>query len=372
MISRQDLARLSALKSEEGILTAYIRIDPRLMYDRAHPVQEFKGAAKRFLQRTKGPRWRSVLEREKERIIHHLENWHPNGRGLAIFSSRPAGIWEVIPLAVSIPSLIHADKVAYTAVLAQVLDEYPRFAVALVEADKARIYVAEQGVHSRQAEISSDVPGWHDQGGWAQARFQRHIEFHTAGHLKKVAEELERLYHRRPYSRLALGGTETTVHELQRMLPESVARRLIGTFPVNFKHHSDDQALERAHQLLVDDERRSERELVQHLLEAADSGGRGTLGIDDTLRALEEDRVHTLVIAHGVTKEGFVCEGCGHLATRGFQRCPLCGGPAEAGADIVEQVVERAYLAGVSVKTVSGEARERLLGRGGVGAVLRY
>lgn len=372
MLSRQDLARLGALRSDEGIVSVYLSIDPHLMYDRGHPAAEFKGAAKRLIQRTQDSRWLAVLEREKGRILDFLEGWQPRGRGLVIFSSSPAGIWEVLNLGVPVPSFVDVDATTHTGILAQVLDEYPRFVVALVEADKARIYVAEQGSHQRQAEIASEVPGWHDQGGWSQARFQRHIEFHTAGHLKRVAEELERLYHRRPFKRLALGGTETTVHELQRLLPQDLARRPVGAFPVNFKHESDEEALARARRLLVEDERRAERELVSRIVDAAHSGGHGAVGFDDTIAAVREGRVRTLVVAQGVTREGSACTRCDYFAARPLQRCPLCGGPAEPAPDIVERTIERAYLSGAEVNVVLGEAREWLLARGGLGAVLRY
>ena len=46
MISRQDLERLAKVKSDHGILSAYVRLDPRLRFVRRQAVAQFKGAFK--------------------------------------------------------------------------------------------------------------------------------------------------------------------------------------------------------------------------------------------------------------------------------------------------------------------------------------
>jgi hypothetical protein len=46
MISHQDLERLARLKSDHGILTAFIRLDPRLRFVRQQAASQFKGALK--------------------------------------------------------------------------------------------------------------------------------------------------------------------------------------------------------------------------------------------------------------------------------------------------------------------------------------
>ena len=43
MVSRREVEPLARLTSDEGILTAYIRIAPRLAYDAGQPVAKLKG-----------------------------------------------------------------------------------------------------------------------------------------------------------------------------------------------------------------------------------------------------------------------------------------------------------------------------------------
>ena len=372
MISRKELERLAALRSDEGVLSVYLKMDPQLRYDPNQAAAKFKGALKRFQHTTADENLASVAEREKGRVLRLLEQGPPSGRGLAIFSSQPSDIWEVVPLDVMLPTYVSVDTTTNTSLLMQVLDEYPRFVVAVVQRDHAAIYTSEQRVAAEEAAIESAVPGRHDQGGWAQARFQRHIEFHVERHLRKVADEIEELFYDRPFNRLVVGGSEEAVNELIGMLPEPVSRRVVGTFPVDLKHQTEEEVLDQARQVLREEERRSEKELIEQIVSSADSGGRGTVGIEPTISAAREGRVHVLAVAEGVTTEGFACQDCDYFAAQQFARCPVCGSAGEPIPDVIERVAEKAYGTGARVEIVFGEAREWLLARGGLGAVLRY
>jgi len=371
MITRSELERLAALHSDDGIVSAYVGIEPRLRYDRGQHEVKFRGAAKRF-QRTADAQARAVLERETDVILDILRNREPMGRGLAIFACSPADIRETVQLDVRVPTFVDVGTSTNVGMLAQVLDEYPRWMVAVAQRDRAAIYSSEQRHPEEEAGVESSVPGRHDQGGWAQARFQRHIEFHVERHLQKVVEELRQLQRDRPFSHLVLGGTDQTVSELRDMLPDSLRRLVIGSVPVDFKHESEEDVLQKARLVLEEEQRRAERELVEKVVDAAESGGQGVVGIDDTLRAVHEGRVQTLLIAEGVSQSGSSCLDCGYLAPRAFDKCPVCGGDAEAEADIVERSIDRAILSGARIEAVLGEPREWLLARGGMAAVLRY
>jgi peptide chain release factor subunit 1 len=372
VISHKKLERLAELRDDAGIVSLYLNVDPKLMYDRVHPAAAFKGALKRFLRRTRSERWLEAVHREKDRILRELSDWQPRGRGLVIFACEPAGIWEVLSLEVAVPTLMTVDTTTQTAVLAQILDEYPRFVVAVVQKDRALVYTAEQGTAEEMHAIRSNVPGRHDQGGWSQARFQRHIESKVSGHLKKVTEELEKLYYEQPYNRLAIGGGEEAVIELRKMLPEPVSRRVIGTFPVDLKHESEEAILEKARRLRDEDERRSETETVGRVIDAAKSGGQGAVGVERTLEAIRQERVRTLLVADGLELEGVACVACDHFDIQAIETCPICGGATESTVDVLDRAVEKAYLSGATVDTVFGEARDTLMEDGGVGALLRY
>lgn len=371
MISHTDIERLARLKSDHGILTAYIRIDPRLRFVRQQAVSQFKGALKEAQRRVQDERWREVIERESPQVLQFLTNREPPGRGLVIFSCRPERLWEVVTLDVMVPNLVDVDTTTKTGILVETLRESPRLIVAVLQRDKARLYIAEQGVSEQQVQVATEVPGQHEQGGRSQMRFQRHIDFHFAEHLKAVIDELKKLAERQPF-KLALGGTEETVNELLERLPDFIMRRVIGRFPVDHKHDTEEEMLQRAEHLWRDHERLEENKLLDLVFDAARSGQRAVLGIEATLNALTEEKVQTLLFVDGLAIDGSVCTRCDYFSASRFETCPLCSGEAEQ-KDISDRAVEKAIRTSADAELVSsGEGRARLLAEGGLGALLRY
>lgn len=173
----------------------------------------------------------------------------------------------------------------------------------MLQRDKGRIYVAEQGYSEKKSQVTTDVPGQHKQGGRSQMRFQRHIDFHVTEHLKKVADELASLAETGPFA-LALGGTDETVEELLKTLPAPIASRVIGKFPVDYKQDTEQQIVEHAELVWKNRQQFEEAQLVDQVFDAAKSGMRGVLGIEPTLSALVEEKVRTLLIADRLLSEG--------------------------------------------------------------------
>jgi peptide subunit release factor 1 (eRF1) len=108
--------------------------------------------------------------------------------------------------------------------------------------------------------------------------------------------------------------------------------------------------------------------LVQNLVTAARKGS-GSLGLADTLMAMQEQRVQTLVISEGFSAPGYLCTHCNYLTLREVSACPVCGGPARRLEDVVDHLVHRAVGADVEVVFVHGEALEKA---GSIGTVWRY
>jgi hypothetical protein len=164
MISQSELERLAAIQSADGILSVYLHMNPSLAYDRDYLLTQFKSAVTAFLRSKDTPQVKEVIEREERRVLDFLRGWEPHERGLVIFSGEPAGIWEVITLDVGVPTFVNVDTAPDTAILAQVLAEYPRICVVILERDHANIYEVVRGQWIERAEVKSLVPGQHDEG----------------------------------------------------------------------------------------------------------------------------------------------------------------------------------------------------------------
>lgn len=372
MINRHLIERLARMRTPDGVLTVTIKLDPQLGYDRNQAVAKFKGAYSRAYRRAETTEM-AVLQREHDRVLEYLTHLQPQGQGLVIYSSGPAGIWEVVQLKVMVPTYVTVGSTPDTTVLARVVDEYPRMAVVMLEGGDARIYAAEQGSEAEAASHSTELPNRHEQGGWAQARYERHVEFHHAKHLKEVAAALENMFYERPFDRLVLVGVDEATNEFESMLSDPVRSRVIGRLNANFKQQTDNEILDRARELREEDERAAEVALVDRIRGLTESEGRGALGIDETIQALVEGRVDTLAVADGMTQDGTVCLNCDYFAAFKFSACPACASTdVEHLPNVIEYAIEYALSHGSRVNVAFEGGREMLLARGGMGAVLRY
>jgi peptide chain release factor subunit 1 len=291
-------------------------------------------------------------------------------RGLAVFSCSRAGLWEAVELSHPIRDGVRVGDRPHLVPLEALLELAETFCTLLVDRERARIFLSSLGEIEEVSRLLDDVPGQHEQGGWAQARLQRHIQDHVHRHLKHVADTLLRIQRGRPFDHLVLAGPEEAVAELERDLHDYARRRILARLSLPMTASADD-VLERVTDLEVELEAAREREAVDRLLsEAGSATGRAVTGMADTLTALEANRAEILVVAEDLRATGVRCRRCGHLAARQEGPCESCGGPVAEVPDLVEEAVELALRHRCRVETV-GDGRP-LADVGGAGALLRF
>src|SRR5579885_3495717 len=223
MITQEQLRHLADCDGGPyPVLSLYLSLDPARQVRRGYRVV-FTDLVKQ-MEGGLDEATREGLRREVARVERYLDATPPRGKGLALFSCAPHGLWQVYPLPVPVADALHLGRTPYIRPLLDVLDEYERYAVALVDKEKARLFTVYLGEIEEHDQVYDVVPGKHDQGGWSQANYQRHHEAHVYWHLKRVAAELSVLLRRRPFDRLVLAGPEEATSELQRLLPRSLRR----------------------------------------------------------------------------------------------------------------------------------------------------
>jgi peptide subunit release factor 1 (eRF1) len=256
--------------------------------------------------------------------------------------------------------------------LLDVVDEYERYAVALVESNRARLFTVFMGSIEEHAALRDrEVPSRHDRGGVSQSHFQHHHDLHVLWHLKRVAGRLAALFRRRPFDRLILAGPEEVTSELRPLLPNPLARRVAAVVPLE-TYADEQEILEKTLEIEARVEREAEERLVQELFETAGAGGRATRGVTPTLEALWLGEVRTLVVADGAQGEGSECPNCGRLEPGDVGICPACGSAMRPVHDVVHRAMALTIEQAGRVEVVHGDAARRLLQVGGLGALLRF
>ncbi len=288
-------------------------------------------------------------------------------RGLAMFSAHDARLWAVARVPRPVFDRAAVGPEADLMPLESVLETYRPTCLALADYEKARVFLAELGDLQEVDAFRDEVPGRHDQGGFAQARMQRHVDDHRERHVRRVAEELFALSRRRPFEHLILAGPGEAHRQVEAYLHDYLRRRLRASIGLSMTaSRADVQArmLEVAEQV----ERVREREAVERLTHATSTNDHGVSGLEDTLSALAEGRVAELMASIALSVPGRACVSCGRLVTAGA-RCPTCGSALRDVPDVVEAAVAAALRTGARVETVTDDALEP---HGGIGAVLRF
>ncbi len=371
VVSRDALDRLATFEPGDArVLTAYLDVSPQrrahrawatVLKDLAHDVREGLGKHERL-----------QLDAEIARARDWLDSEPPGGRGVALFSCASRGMWE----AYFLPGVERDDltfgPVPHLAPLIDIVDDYERYAVALVDKERARLFTVFMAQVEETRTFEDEVPGKHDQGGLSQMKYQRDHEKHVLWHLKRVVEELSELLQRRSFDRLVVAGPEEATRELRTLLPDDLASRLVDVIPME-----SDAGVARILDATLEIERRVERQdedaLVTELLEAVGARGNGSCGVADTLQALLLGAVHTLVLSDGLRVSGCECPNCGWMQEANTDSCPICGTRMRTDIDIADIAARRTLETAGSVEVVHEDAARRLTERcGGMGAVLRF
>src|SRR5439155_2316087 len=288
-------------------------------------------------------------------------------RGVALFSCHASGLWEEVTVPRPLKELAAVAERPHVLPLEALVETYERFCTIIVDREKARFFLVRMGRIAEQTDLADDVPGQHDQGGWSQARYQRHIEDHVGRHFKHVGDVLLTLFKVRGFDHLILAGPEEVLPEFERGLHDYLKRRLVARTNLSMVA-TPAEVLERS--LAVEERLEAERErkVLERLRAEVGARRQAVMGLEPVLTALNDGRVDTLVIPFGLSLPGKRCTSCGRLAAQGG-RCATCGGALEDVPDVVEGALEAALLQSSRVETLTlideGKALE-------IGALLRF
>jgi peptide chain release factor subunit 1 len=322
--------------------------------------------------------WRNALikdqqqiERYVEGLVRHLHNEEMNG--IAIFSCSGSGTFLTYPSIISFKNECFISDLPILRPLVQLSSQYQNTLVVMVDTDSARLFeVSLEGLMA-ESFVESYVPGRHDQGGWAQMRYQRHIKDHMDKHHKEVAEQLTELFGSGKWKRVVLIGQDRILANFKVFLPERVKQQIADSFSIDFSEERS-RVLRRVFERLLQKEKEEVNHQIQALKERTPQGGLVTLGLNPTLEALNAGQVHALYLLTSFTLPGGKCRQCGSLALTHSPGgspipCPLCKREVKV-VDLGEEMMRSVLRQDGEVKWV--EENDVLKAHDGVCASLRF
>jgi peptide chain release factor subunit 1 len=310
-----------------------------------------------------------VRENARKVLSFIKTEFRGRARGLAIFSCREAGLWQVYRLPVEVPEICVVNHVPYVSPMLKMVDESRKYCVVVADREKARLFTMYLGKITEGGDLFDVVPGWHKQGGWAQARFQRHIDDHVNRHLKNVADAIFQFYKAEGFGHLIIGGPPEVRTRLSRILHSYLQKLIAGSIAVDVMANPD-EILRVAREIEEETEKREQTQIVERVLSGSAQGHPTLIGFMENLKALREGRVHTLVLVDGHEVSGAYCDMCGNIDNADVQACNACETEIAGAIDVSERLATLAVEHDSEVKYVRGGLG--LEKHGGVGSILRW
>jgi peptide chain release factor subunit 1 len=369
MFGRKDLHELAEYRSSSTVLSLYLNTDPT-----QHTTDEYKLALRKLLKEIEDQAAAKDVA-AVERFIDFEYDW--KGRGIALFSCAAEDYWQQYSLAVPIESRAIVSDKPFITPLAGLWDTYSRFVVSMVDRQGARLLLFQMGeLLHKEGTVGEEVrrvkkgrgSAAAGRRGGAGGHASRREDGVAARNLKEAAQMTVAFCEAYRPRNLLLAGTESTLSQFKSHLPRAWADRVVGAFSADMAE-GQNEVRDRAFAILEQVEAERKAALADAVITAAAKDSNGVVRLGDTLNAVHQGRVQTLVVAQGYQAPGYRCTGCGHLSDRGSKACAFCGGEIAKIQNAVEAAVSQALELGTRVEIVR---EHRALAEVGIGALLRY
>jgi peptide chain release factor subunit 1 len=369
-----QLRELAAFRTENGCaISLYVNLDPSEVPtpgDAQSRMNALLATAEKTERSDLTHDARAGLKRDFDRIARWLDDdfEREGSRGLAIFAAGNDNFWSTLTLPEAVPDSVRVGRDFYLAPLVPLVVRSDGAIIAVVGREQGQLFRLRDGRLREIAQQFDEQPGQHDQGGWSQARYQRHIEKLVQEHLKGVAEELDKSRRRMQAPKVVLVCSEEMRAEFTEALSTEARESIAGWAPAE-AHATPAQLLAAVTPVLEKAQSKDEQDAIARWREGAGRNGRAASGWADTLEAASDGRVDLLLFREGVDHPAFRCPACGRAAVAGGS-CPLDGTslePVDAGLDLA---VHQTLAHGGAVWAI--RHHDDLAPVEGIGAVLRY
>jgi len=383
MAVKDQLDRLAAFEpAPYPVVSLYLNTQPgQTGRDQFHTFvrKEFAARGKTY---PAGSPERESLDRDLERISSFLDNQiDPSANGVAVFACSAGELFEAVQTSAPIDEhWLYIGDQPHLYPLARIESLHPACALVLADTNAASIVVYAAGEVVSEEEVTGVKTKRTSQGGWSQARYQRHTENFHIQHVKEVVDVLERIVQRESIPEIVVAGDEVVLPLLREQMPKHLQQKVVdhvrmnGNSPRAQLIGSSLEALRRAHS-------EGEREKVDAAVGGFRSGGLGVVGPEDTLEALVKGQVDELLIsthlrslqAVGALAPSTAADSLGAVLPEPILEPIAAGEPAEADAEMVrlaDELVTKATQTGARITFI--EDAELLADYGGVAAILRF
>jgi peptide subunit release factor 1 (eRF1) len=380
MIKINDIRTLASrpVRTGNSVLTLYLNVDQSV------PVNLNRGFEKKLkdmLVSTKNMIRNSeelkAFETASGRLKDFVAAYRPEARGLIAVLDVSDGFFWSDAADFPVTDLIRWNRKAFIRPIAVAIDEHERFGIVLLDRARLRLFTMflgdieehlREGFDPRKVRHTKTIGT--DHLGSA-SRAQRKADEQVRLNLRHALKDVRAVLEERGIERIILAGSSAITAELQGIMPQRLASRVIARLDIPITA-AIEEIKAGAAPAAEKYERDTEEALVQDLLTSAAKTDRAVVGLGRTLHAVNQHRVWQLACADSFCAPGFECSKCEALFSIETATCSSCGSPVFPVGDVVEQAVDQALRKGARIEVVRGaEAESALINFGGIGAFLQ-
>jgi hypothetical protein len=330
-----------------------------------------------------------------ERTFDRIQKWgaglagqayESDKSGVALFACDSLKLWQPHFFRRSFESALELDSIPHLRQLVRLADGLEPAIVVAPFQGGADIYHVTLG----ELDIEANLRGWVPRsdtdtfnagtGGHSGRHYEREKkderreEAFVQKNLRAAAAEVTRLCDERQGCNVVLVGTSEGLAAFERELPERVREHVIARVPRPREWDSGDGirrtgVVDGVALAVAEHDKRREHELVDSVVGQALRGGLAVLGVDDVVQALNQGRVHRLVLEEDLERTGWRCDNCDALGITDNETCPYCAGALRAVPNLAEALIARTFAEQGEVEIVAHG--NKLHSYRGVGAFLR-
>ena len=383
MSVKEQLDRLAAFEpAPYPVVSLYLNTQPgQTGRDQFHTFvrKEFAARSRTF---PAGSPDRESLDKDLVRISRYLdEELDPAANGVAVFACSAAELFEAVQVSAPIDQhWLYIGDQPHLYPLARVEALYPRHAAMLADTNSARILVIAAGEVVSDEEVRGVKTRRTSQGGWSQARFQRHIENFHVHHAKEVIDALDKIVTRENITEIVTAGDEVILPLLREQMPKHLAEKVVEHVRIDLNAPLA-QIIQTSLDAMKRTRSETEREKVETAVGSYRAGGLGVVGPEDTLEALLKGQVEELLITARVRELEAVGANAATRALASAQSVlpepavqPAAAGEAAQGSPdtvrLADELITKATQTSARITFV--EDSQLLAPYGGVAAILRF
>jgi peptide chain release factor subunit 1 len=365
MFSEKDLRALLDHSTEGQVLSLYLNTDPTEIQAEAAKIQ-----LRNLLK--------SVNLLEDVQVAEHFINLEYDwaAKGVVLFSDQSADFFNTYQFGISVPDRVFVGNRPTIRPLVRLFDTFMGWGVVLVDKQGARLFSFNLGELAEMNPVLGDEVKQTKRGGgnamhgrMGGADPSGKIETIIERNIKDVIEYATAFFKHQHIRRILIGGTDDNIARFREELPKTWQSLVVGDFTMSMTA-SHLEVLEHATQAVLAAQNKMNSALVNQAITLAAKGINGATGLIDTLNAIREGRVKTLLVMEDFEQSGYRCNGCGYLTVQDLEICPFCNGSFIQIVDAVEMAVQETLKMNAEVKVLL--ENENLATAGHIAALMRY